>query len=85
MNIIVVIICVTIGYVSGLCIGLYIGKNMIRTSCPGIIKIARDEENKGYYLALDVRGNDALKEMYESDTVTFEVRRMPDTQIKQGL
>ena len=27
----------------------------------------------------------ALKDMYESDTVTFEVRRMPDTQIKQGL
>ena len=81
MNIIVCIICATIWYVAG----VYVGKNMIKTSCPGIIKIARDEEDKGFYFALEVRGKDALKEMYESDTVTFEVRRMPDTQIKQGF
>ena len=81
MNVIVCIICVTIGYVAG----LHVGKNMTRMSCPGIIKMARDEEDKGFYFALEVKGNDALKEMYESDTVTFEVRRMSDTQIKQGL
>ena len=81
MNIIVCIICATIWYVAG----VYVGKNMIKTSCPGIIKIARDEEDKGFYFALEVRGKDSLKDMYESDTVTFEVRRMPDTQIKQGL
>ena len=81
MNIIVGIICVTIGYV----VGLHVGKNMIRTSCPGIIKMARDEEDKGFYFALEVKGKDSLKEMYESDTVAFEVRRMSDTQIKQGL
>ena len=73
MNIIVCIICATIWYVAG----VYVGKNMIKTSCPGIIKMARDEEDKGFYLSLGVRGKDALKEMYESDTVTFEVRRMP--------
>ena len=81
MNVIVGIICVTIGYVAG----LHIGKNMIKMSCPGIIKMARDEEDKKFYFALEVRGKDSLKEMYESDTVTFEVRRMSDTQIKQGL
>ena len=81
MNVIVGIICVIIGYVAG----LHIGKNIIKMSCPGIIKMARDEEDKGFYFALEVKGNDALKEMYESDTVTFEVRRMSDTQIKQGL
>ena len=81
MNVIVVFICVTIGYVAG----LYIGKNIIKTSCPGIIKMARDDEDKGFYFALEVKDNYALKEMYESDTVTFEVRRMSDTQIKQGL
>lgn len=81
MNVIVVIICVTIGYIAG----LHIGKNTTRMSCPGIIKMARDEEDKGFYFALEVKGKDALKEMYESDTVTFEVRRMSDTQIKQGL
>ena len=81
MNIIVGIICATLWYVAG----LHVGKNMIRTSCPGIIKMARDDEDKGFYFALEVRGKDALKEMYESDTVTFEVRRMSDTQIKQGL
>ena len=81
MNVIVGIICVTIGYAAG----LHVGKNIIKTSCPGIIKIARDEEDKGFYFALEVRGKDALKEMYEPDTVTCEVRRMSDTQIKQGL
>ena len=81
MNVLVCIICVTIGYIAG----LHVGKNMTRMSCPGIIKMARDEEDKGFYFALEVKGNDALKEMYESDTVTFEVRRMSDTQIKQGL
>ena len=81
MNVIVVIICVTIGYIAG----LHVGKNIIKMSCPGIIKMARDDEDKGFYFALEVKGNDALKEMYESDTVTFEVRRMSDTQIKQGL
>ena len=81
MHVILCIICVTIGYV----VGLHVGKNMIRTSCPGIIKMARDEEDKNFYFALEVRGKDALKEMYESDTVTFEIRHMPDTQIKQGL
>ena len=81
MNIIVCIICITIGYI----VGLRVGKNIIRTSCPGIIKMARDEEDKKFYFALEVRGKDSLKDMYESDTVTFEVRRMPDTQIKQGL
>ena len=81
MYVILCIICITIGYI----VGLRVGKNMIRTSCPGIIKMARDEEDKRYYFALEVRGKDALKDMYESDTVTFEVRRMQDTQIKQGL
>ena len=81
MNVLACIICVTIGYIAG----LHVGKNMTRMSCPGIIKIARDEEDKGFYFALEVKGKDALKEMYESDTVTFEVRRMSDTQIKQGL
>lgn len=81
MNVLVCIICVTIGYIAG----LHVGKNMTRMSCPGIIKMARDEEDKGFYFALEVKGKDALKEMYESDTVTFEVRRMSDTQIKQGL
>ena len=81
MNVLVCIICVTIGYIAG----LHLGKNMTRMSCPGIIKMARDEEDKGFYFALEVKGKDALKEMYESDTVTFEVRRMSDTQIKQGL
>ena len=81
MYIILCIICVTIGYVAG----LHIGKNVIKMSCPGIIKMARDDEDKGFYFALEVKDKDALKEMYESDTVTFEVRRMSDTQIKQGL
>ena len=81
MNVLVGIIYATIGYA----IGIHVGKNMIKMSCPGIIKMARDEEDKKFYFALEVRGKDSLKDMYESDTVTFEVRRMSDTQIKQGL
>ena len=82
MNVLVCIICVTLGYI----VGMHVGKNVTKMSCPGIIKMARDEEdNNAYYCALEVKDKDSLKEMYESDTVTFEVRRMPETQIKQGL
>ncbi len=83
MNVLVCIICVTIGYL----VGIHVGKNMMRMSYPGIIKIARDDEDKGYYFALEIKGKgkEAIEEMYKSDTVTFEVRRMSDTQIKQGL
>lgn len=82
MNVLVAIICVTIGYIAG----LHVGRNTVKISCPGIIKMARDEEdNNAYYCALEVKDKDSLKEMYESDTVTFEVRRMQETQIKQGL
>ena len=83
MNVLVCIICVTLGYI----VGLHVGKNTMKVSYPGILKIARDEEDKGYYFALEIkgRGKESLEEMYKSDTVTFEVRRMSDTQIKQGL
>ena len=83
MNVLVCIICVTIGYL----VGMHVGKNTVRMSCPGIIKIARDDEDKGYYFALEIKGKgrEELEKMYESDTVTFEVRRMTDAQIKQGL
>lgn len=83
MNVLVCIICATIGYL----VGIHVGKNTMRMSCPGIIKIARDDEDKGYYFALEIKGKgkEELEEMYKSDTVTFEVRRMSDTQIKQGL
>ena len=81
MNVLVCIICVTLGYI----VGMHVGKNATKMSCPGILKIARDEEEKGYYCALEVKDKGSLKEMYNSDTVTFEVRRMSDTQIKQGL
>ena len=83
MNILVCIICVTLGYI----VGMHVGKNVSKTSYPGILKIARDEEDKGYYFALEIKGKgrEELEEMYKSDTVTFEVRRMSDTQIKQGL
>ena len=82
MNVLVCIICATIGYL----VGMRVGKNTMRTSYPGILKIARDDED-GYYFALEIkgRGKEELEEMYKSDTVTFEVRRMSDTQIKQGL
>lgn len=80
MNILVAIICVTIGYIAG----FHVGKNTVKISCPGIIKIARDE-GSGYYCALEVKGKDALQDIYKSDTVTFEVQRMSETQIKQGL
>ena len=82
MNVLVCIICVTLGYL----VGIHVGKNMIKTSYPGILKIARDEEDKGYYFALEIKGKgkEELEEMYKSDTVTFEVKRMSDTQIKQG-
>lgn len=81
MNVLACIICVTIGYL----VGIHVGKNTVIMSCQGIIKIARDEDGEGYYCALEVKGKGSLKEMYNSDTVTFEVRRMSDTQIKQGL
>lgn len=81
MNVLVCIICVTLGYI----VGMHVGKNVTKMSCPGIIKMARDEDSEEYYCALEVKGKDSLKEMYNSDTVTFEVRRMSDTQIKQGL
>ena len=83
MNVLLCIICSTIGYLVGICVG----KNTMRTSYPGILKIARDDEDKGYYFALEIKGKgkEELEEMYKSDTVTFEVRRMSDTQIKQGL
>ena len=79
MNVLLCIICATLGYL--------VGKNTIRMSYPGILKIARDGEDKGYYFALEIKGKgkEELEEMYNSDTVTFEVRRMSDTQIKQGL
>ena len=81
MNVLVCIIFVTLGYL----VGIHVGKNVTKMSCPGIIKMAMDEEEKGYYCALEVKDKDSLKEMYNSDTVTFEVRRMSDTQIKHGL
>ena len=82
MNVLVCIICITIVYL----VGIHVGKNATKTSYPGILKIARDDED-GYYFALEIkgRGKEELEEMYKSDTVTFEVRRMSDTQIKQGL
>ena len=83
MNVLACIICVTLGYI----VGMHVGKNVTKTSYPGILKIARDDEDKGYYFALEIKGKgkEELEEMYKSDTVTFEVRRMSDTQIKQGL
>ena len=83
MNVLACIICVTLGYI----VGMHVGKNVTKTSYPGILKIARDDENKGYYFALEIKGKgkEELEEMYKSYTVTFEVRRMSDTQIKQGL
>lgn len=81
MKIIMCIIIVAFAYG----VGVHAGRNTIKMSCPGIIKIARDEEDKGYYCALEVKGKDALEEIYKSDTVTLEVQRMSETQIKQRL
>lgn len=81
MKIIMCIIIVAFAYG----VGMHVGKNVTKMSCPGIIKMARDEDSEGYYCALEVKSKDSLKEMYDSDTVTFEVRRMSETQIKQGL
>lgn len=81
MKIIICIVIVALAYA----IGVRVGKNTVRMSCPGIIKIARDEEDKGYYCALEVKGKEALEKMYKSDTVTFEVERMSETQLKQRL
>lgn len=81
MKIIMCIIIVAFAYG----VGVHAGRNTTKMSCPGIIKMARDEDSDGYYCALEVKSKDSLKEMYGSDTVTFEVRRMSETQIKQGL
>ena len=83
MNVLLCIICATIGYL----VGIHVGKNVTKMSYPGILKIAKDDEDKGYYFALEIKGKgkEEFEEMYKSDTVTFEVRRMSDTQIKQGL
>jgi hypothetical protein len=81
MKIIMCIIIVAFAYG----VGVHAGRNTTKMSCPGIIKMARDEDSEGYYCALEVKSKDSLKEMYDSDTVTFEVRRMSETQIKQGL
>lgn len=81
MNVLGCIIIVTIGFIAG----IHVGKNTVRMSCPGIIKIARDEEDKGYYCALEIQGKETLEEIYKSDTVTLEVQRMSETQIKQRL
>ena len=82
MNVLACIICVTLGYL----VGMHVGKNVMKMSYPGILKIARDDED-GYYFALEIKGKgkEELEEIYKSDTVTFEVRRMSDTQIKQAL
>ena len=81
MNVLGCIIIVTIGFIAG----MHVGKNTVKISCPGVIKIARDEEDKGYYCALEVKSKESLEEIYKSDTVMFDVHRMPETQIKQGL
>lgn len=81
MKIIMCIIIVAFAYG----VGVHAGRNTTKMSCPGIIKMARDEDSDGYYCALEIKSKDSLKEMYGSDTVTFEVRRMSETQIKQGL
>lgn len=81
MKIIICIVIVALAYA----IGVRVGQTAIKTTCPGIIKIARDEEDKGYYCALEVKSKESLEEIYKSDTVTFDVHRMPETQIKQRL
>ena len=69
MKIIICIVIVALAYA----IGVRVGQTAIKTTYPGIIKIARDEEDKGYYCALEIKGKEALEKMYKSDTVTFEV------------
>ena len=81
MKIIMCIIIVVFAYG----VGVHVGENTVKISCPGIIKIARDEEDKGYYCALEIKGKETLEEIYKSDTVTLEVQRMSETQIKQRL
>lgn len=81
MNVLGCIIIVTIGFIAG----MHVGKNTMKVSCPGVIKIARDEEDKGYYCALEIKGKETLEEIYKSDSVTLEVQRMSETQIKQRL
>ncbi len=81
MKIIMCIIIVAFAYG----VGVHVGRNTTKMSCPGIIKIARDEEDKGYYCALEIKGKETLEEIYKSDTVTLEVQRMSETQIKQRL
>lgn len=81
MKIIMCIIIVAFAYG----VGVHVGKTAIKTTCPGIIKIARDEEDKGYYCALEIKGKETLEEIYKSDAVTLEVQRMSETQIKQRL
>lgn len=81
MKIIICIAIVALVYA----IGVYVGKSTVKIACPGIIKIARDEEDKGYYCALEIKGKETLEEIYKSDTVTLDVQRMSETQIKQRL
>lgn len=81
MNVLGCIIIVTIGFIAG----MHVGKNTVKIACPGVIKIARDEEDKGYYCALEIKGKETLEEIYKSDTVTLDVQRMSETQIKQRL
>lgn len=81
MKIIICIVIVALAYA----IGVRVGQTAIKTTYPGIIKIARDEEDKGYYCALEISGKEALEEIYESDAVTLQVQRMSETQIKQRL
>lgn len=81
MKIIICIVIVALAYA----IGVRVGQTAIKTTYPGIIKIARDEEDKGYYCAMEIKGKETLEEIYKSDTVTLEVQRMSETQIKQGL
>ena len=81
MKIIICIAIVALAYV----IGVHVGKNTVKIACPGVIKIARDEEDKGYYCALEISGKEALEEIYKSDAVTLKVQRMSETQIKQRL
>ena len=81
MKIIMCIIIVAFAYG----VGVHVGKNAVKMTYPGIIKIARDGEDKGYYCALEIQGKEALEEIYKSDAVTLKVQRMSETRIKQGI